>query len=414
MWILNEELIMSLMVDLILLFLFAVGYLVYYSRGFKKRRMRREIPYIVLIYLFSAPYRGLMAKSVQYTDLVIDIVLLGYFFYLCTVRKIHLCLIHMVWIIFFLSASLLYALNNTGFLGIIRIQEVKFHIGIALLIVILTSTITSKDGIIQIVDTFRVNSFIIAFLDILMYALTRQLIISSSLSNRNFVSIYEYLGLLAMLYVCRKNKKIYLWIGTGIIIFDLVLMKSSSVFLGLLGAIMIWFLKKMDINSKKLYKLIVLALTMIICTTIAIISTPKAIDNKYVNMIQSVRASNDYTRTLIWEEAMGLARENIIFGIGPDNFRDSRTKYMFPTHNDYIKVLTETGLLGLTGFLFFILASIRYTINIYDKEVRRYIFSALLGLLIFILFHGYINYVVFWIAFCIPYWWRHIEKQSYA
>lgn len=398
--------------DALLTFILLSGLVAYYSKAFAGIK-KKQLPYIVIAYLIAAPYRGVMAKYTPYTDLLIDLLLLVYFlFYMCFRKKIRICTNHLVWIFFFISAALLYSINNIGIGSFVRIQEVKFHLGITLLMIVITSTIQDKTGIQQIIDIFKVNSILIAVLDIFSYILFRQLVFSEFLSNRNFISIYELLGLIDMLYAYNKTRRKGLVVYMGIVALDLFMMKSSSVFLGILVTTVICFFKKMKLTSNRIYRIITAAMIMAVISTIFMVATPKAFENKYVRWVQNFRSSEDYTRTLIWEEAIELAKDNLLYGIGPDNFRDTKTSYKFPTHNDYLKVLTETGLLGMTGFLVFIFLSIRDIMKIHDKDMKQYSFSAILSLLIFILFHGYINYVVFWSVFCIPYWWKHIERKK--
>lgn len=403
---------MNLILDVVFIFVLLGGYLLYRSRPFEFLMKNCELSYITLIYIAMAPYRGMMAKYTPFTDMLIDILLLMYFFYICFRSKIRICYIHLIWIVCFMSASALYAANKIGIENIIKIQEVKFHLGMALLIIILTTSINSRNGIQQIVNTFIVNSMIIALLDLITYMLYHQLMISSFLSNRNFISIYEYLGVLGSIYIYSQTKRKKLIVGIVVILADLLLMKSSSVFLGILATMLVFLIRKMHVVINDMYRLIMVLVIIAIFITIVVVATPKAFDNKYVSWVQNFRSSEDYTRTFIWEEALEIAKNNIVYGIGPDNFRDTRTNYQFPTHNDYLKVLTETGLFGMVGFILFVLGAIQYTLMIQDRIIKQYFFSAQLALLIFILFHGYINYVVFWLVFCIPYWIVQVERKE--
>lgn len=403
---------MSLIIDVTIILVILTGLLIYYSTDIARTIKYREIPYVVWIYLFAAPYKGLMAKYTPYTDLVIDLLLFVYFLIMCFRRKIRLCPNHIVWIVFFMCAVILYSIFGAGLMSILGIQEVRFHLGVALLIIIITTTLKSRKGIGQIARIFEVNAALIALMDVTSYILYRQSVLSDIISNRNFVSIYELIGLLGTIYAFKISHQKILPAFATIIMMDLLIMKSSSVFLGLLAIVGICLLKVFGIISKQMYKLIALVVFVAVVFTIKMIATPKAFDNEYVKWVQNFRASEDYTRTLIWEEALYTAKDNLLYGIGPDKFRDTRTNYEFPTHNDYLKVLVETGIIGMTGFILFIILSIRDTLRIRDANVKQYMFCALLALLIFILFHGYINYVIFWVVLCAPYWWRNVECRE--
>ena len=232
------------------------------------------------------------------------------------------------------------------------------------------------------------------------------------ISNRNFVSVYCYLGLVALICKYRRywDKK-YLF-AILIVLLDILLMGSSSVYLALVLLVGIWIIRKIYHTSNRMYKCIIMLLVCAVIGTVYVTVAPNAMNNKMIILIQNLRSSEDYTRMLIWDEALDVAKDNLVYGIGPDNFRDSRTLYHNPTHNDYLKILVETGLIGLFSFLGFLCKSFYDLWRIRDRRIKRYYFCGMTGLLIFMIFHGYINYTTFWIVFCIPYWQRIIDYNN--
>lgn len=399
------------LLDIVLIIVLLIGLL--FNNRIKLCNKKKELPYIVMVYLAAAPYRGYIATNMPYVDLMIDIILLLYFCVLCVQSRIAICSNYMVWLVGFLTSATLYSCSTTGILGIIRIQEVKFYIGITLLLTIITIKLKSKEGIFDIIRIYIVNSIIISVADIISFIIYKNCIFCDILSNRNFVSIYSFLGLLGLLYLYRSTRKVKILVAIVVVLLDLLLMKSSSVYIAIFSLLCIWILRKLYCTSRGMYRLIIALFGIAVVITIIIVASPLASKNGVVMAIQNMRSSQDYTRTLIWDEALSLAKDNMIFGIGPDKFRDTRTGYKFPTHNDYIKVLTETGLIGLCAFVTFLISTFKDLLRIQDKRVKRYVFCAILGLLIFILFHGYINYVTFWIVLSIPYWWRYyVEREK--
>lgn len=400
------------LIDFILLIILIGGMIHNYSSLFAGYRRKKELPYIVIVYLIEAPYRGFMAKNMPYTDLAIDAILFLCFLVLCIKEKVVLCYNYLIWLIGFLISALLYVSSTVGILGILGVQEVKFYIGIALLLTMICTKLKSKDGVSQIVNVYIINSIIMSIADLVSFMIYKKCVFCDTISNRNFVSIYEFMGLVGLTYLAKNDKRLKIKFAIILITMDLLLMKSSSVYIAILILTVICGLRKMHLTSKPIYSAILIVCCVAVVGTIVTVSSPKALHNDIVVAIQNARSSDDYTRTLIWEEALKVAKENVVYGIGPDKFRDTRTGYEFPTHNDYLKVLVETGIIGLVAFVTFIIITCRKTIAIRDKNVRQSCICTVLALLVFILFHGYINYVTFWIVMCIPYWWKGIIEHG--
>ncbi len=399
-------------IDIFLIIVLLIGMLFYHSTLYGRNERKKELSYIVIVYLLEAPYRGFVARNMPYTDLLIDVIVLAYFLTMCIKRKIRLCKNYMIWLVGFLTATILYVISSSGVLGIFKVQEAKFYIGICLLVTIISTEIRSKEGIKQIINTFIVNSIVMSTADLISFLIYRNCMFCSMISNRNFISIYNFIGLLGLLYIYKFDKRLRIKMAIGLVFIVLILMKSSSVYLAILILGVIWGMRKLYLTSSFMYKLVIVFCIVGVIGTIVVVSSPHALQNTAVMAIQKVRDSNDYTRTLIWEEAIDLAKENWVYGIGPDQFRDSRTGYSFPTHNDYLKVLVETGIIGLVAFVIFLMKTCREMLLIQDNNVKQSCFCAILALMVFILFHGYINYVTFWVVMCVPYWWVYMVENK--
>ena len=55
------------LIDFILLIILIGGMIHNYSSLFAGYRRKKELPYIVIVYLIEAPYRGFMAKNMPYS-----------------------------------------------------------------------------------------------------------------------------------------------------------------------------------------------------------------------------------------------------------------------------------------------------------------------------------------------------------
>lgn len=110
-------------------------------------------------------------------------------------------------------------------------------------------------------------------------------------------------------------------------------------------------------NSKK-----VMIYALIICSII--ISFFVVSDTYRARIVSTVNVTTDYSnidRLLIWESSIDMIKDYPFFGVGLDQFKDvyesgyrnPRHKQDLPhTHNNVIQITTESGFVGLFGFLY--------------------------------------------------------------
>ena len=77
-------------IDIFLIIVLLIGMLFYHSTLYGRNERKKELSYIVIVYLLEAPYRGFVAGNMPYTDLLIDVIVLAYFLTMCIKRKIRL------------------------------------------------------------------------------------------------------------------------------------------------------------------------------------------------------------------------------------------------------------------------------------------------------------------------------------
>ena len=164
--------------------------------------------------------------------------------------------------------------------------------------------------------------------------------------------------IIAIFYLLNAFK----WPGMLLLILNVAgiyVSESKAAFLGTLLAVVLLVLLK-----KKW--LIPVVLILVILTFL--------IPNPIRNMFYISLKHDPYTfnRIDIWKMSLNIYRDHIITGVGLDNFSEISKKYNFrqergparyfkiprSPHNDYLKILAETGLVGLlliTAFLFFVL-----------------------------------------------------------
>lgn len=73
-------------------------------------------------------------------------------------------------------------------------------------------------------------------------------------------------------------------------------------------------------------------------------------------------------RRVLWEKAIAYFKNQPIFGIGFDTFRHLEGKI---THNMFLKILTEQGLLGMMIFITFMITVLRQSYRLFKRSVIR-------------------------------------------
>jgi len=112
-----------------------------------------------------------------------------------------------------------------------------------------------------------------------------------------------------------------------------------------------------------------------------------------------------FDRIFIWKVALDVFRANLLTGVGPDNFAEVSQKYNFrqtkglaqyakvprQTHNDYLKVIAETGIPGLIllCLLLFLLARKIISSPVFDLKKILILYLLFQALFFNILFHPF-------------------------
>ncbi|MEW6617754.1 MAG: O-antigen ligase family protein [bacterium] len=131
-------------------------------------------------------------------------------------------------------------------------------------------------------------------------------------------------------------------------------------------------------------------------------------------------------RILLWEKGLNQFLHHPILGIGLGSFEVEAIQVVgmiSHPHNEYIRFATETGILGLSGFLWMLINLIRDTVNTYRKTLEPYFKTVLLAIvailisyLIMIMNESLYQYVGFMINFyalaAIPYVISNLETEE--
>ena len=165
----------------------------------------------------------------------------------------------------------------------------------------------------------------------------------------------------------RKRKRIFFLIISIILLLSIYLLSSRGEILATIIAVPIYFLfryKEIGINR-------IAGLFIIICIFVLIpicISNPRL--HYYFRTDSNVELSNKIhkeSRLAIWKSAFKLISKNLVFGVGTGDIQNELNKEYYQsgdkdltnvknlnTHNQFIEILLENGLIGLILFITFI------------------------------------------------------------
>ena len=200
-----------------------------------------------------------------------------------------------------------------------------------------------------------------------------------------------------------RNQRIH--IGTFVlhascfIILALVLWltKSHGAWFGVVGAFFVGFVFP-KISQKLRVMVIVIVIVLGASTPLLAVRFWPQLQNTFSVSERSSLAS----RTMIWQSALAIGRDNPIFGVGPGTFQERYLAYQknYPPylewavpqpHNIYLAFWLQTGLLGLTGFLLLLVWYFKKLLNNLSLVVSCW----LLVVMTYTLLHGSVD-TLYW------------------
>lgn len=165
--------------------------------------------------------------------------------------------------------------------------------------------------------------------------------------------------------------------------------ESKAAFIGIVGFSLLMVLLK---NRKLIPVVIVFAVLALV------------IPNPIRNMFHHSLYKDPYAanRLDMWQMSLEIAVDNLPFGVGPDNFSEVSKKYNFKQtggpanyfkrpqrpHNDYLKILAETGLAGALLLVVFLWALMR-------KLFSSSLFNIFKILILYLLFQAFLFNLTF-------------------
>ncbi len=230
------------------------------------------------------------------------------------------------------------------------------------------------------------------------------------MGNRNMFSQYMFLTLPFIIYGIIKFKKA--WNILGIVsflltIFSIMISTTRSIWLStVIGALATIILSWKNIwsyfKTKKFknIKVIVVGSSIILLALFAFTSSEMVIRTK------------DSGRFRMWTTSAKMIMDNSLTGVGAGNWKfhtgpyglnpysayryggevheEKQTETTVRPHNDYLWILSETGIAGFIGYLLFLLTALFYSVSLSKKSVNRE--SIIIGRLFFFVLVGYSSY----------------------
>lgn len=185
-------------------------------------------------------------------------------------------------------------------------------------------------------------------------------------------------GLFAFLISYRnKRKNAFFWIMLGVISLSIILINKRGFILDLAIAFLVVFLIARQSEGRlklKLNRVLIVTVSILVIIGLLIamyMSVPFV--RQSVDSIIGRFANEDGTlsgRTDLYALALNLFKQHPVTGIGWGNFRQqslhvftTNNSKTFETHNVYLQLLCETGILGLLAFLITIIWMLVHTIR---------------------------------------------------
>lgn len=221
--------------------------------------------------------------------------------------------------------------------------------------------------------------------------------IASTLTNPNNYAAYLLLCVfpvfMLLIYEKRKLKKSLYLLTFLIITVNIVLTFSRNVYLGFALGMLVLIV----IYSKKL-----------LAAFIPLIAAALAVPQIRRRLSEISSSSLDISRIKLWKTALLMFKDHPLLGVGNGNYLANYNEYIkkypslyyeysdHPTHNSYLKVLSELGIFGIVIFaamlLFIVINLYKFIKDCEDKYFRYFytgFFASSIGFLFMNLFDNF-------------------------
>lgn len=138
-------------------------------------------------------------------------------------------------------------------------------------------------------------------------------------------------------------------------------------------------------------------LALIIAGCVAVVAVKPLTD--YASLIASLRDDSGAVRRIVWKESLDMLSDETVFGAGLSGYRTRLEPYhtathieifMYP-HNLFLNFWTETGLLGLIGFLWILYRFFSRAAELARKKAGGWLVPALAAAMVTVVVHGLVD-----------------------
>ncbi len=278
----------------------------------------------------------------------------------------------------------------------VSFREIYKYIG-GLFLFLAAASLTYEDKI-RVIRTLILSGLVISLLAIYQYFFGFQHILNYIAQQQNlepfvldylsrkrvffpFVTPNTLAGYLAMIVplVLLHKKKIYFIITLS---FALLLTKSLGGLLSLFLALLIYFFLQGKFEKRKV--VLFLALVVIISSTFIIRSTGQKPHLK--------PAFSTIMRLNYWKDTLKIIKANPLTGVGLGNFNLPQSRY---SHNSYLQIWAETGILGIVSFLWLIISVLKSAVKNIKNSQNKKLLAGLITANAIFLIHNLIDFSFF-------------------
>ncbi len=304
--------------------------------------------------------------------------------------------------IILLTVSIVHYEPNTEYsMSILR----HFPMYILLLFILSDAISNQLIGFYDISKYFLIGFSVLFFLFILGFDVSevqgRQSVLGL---NPNRLAFYANFAIILSINLLqnKRNRRLKIFLLFAIIIMGIylnIVTASKGGFVGILLVVLVYYYFK---NRSMIGKLANIIKGLMLASIL--ILTFLSNDVLYDRIFETDTKYMDI-RSVIWENALEIVSENILFGVGvfeyEVEFIDIMGKY-HATHNEFISILVYTGIVGLLIFIAFLWELFKRA-NFVSKYENMPMFLSLLALIAFTLFKAGGSFVALytWVIFSI-------------
>lgn len=175
-----------------------------------------------------------------------------------------------------------------------------------------------------------------------------------------FYASYTFIILAVALQEERRWPRRFLFLCVGLNCYSLVYSFSRGAYLSAMIGIVVfaWI-------SGRMKKLVGILAVILLLTVVGAQVLPKAVTERFESTYagEEERDESAQSRLVLWDIAMQKFGENPLLGIGFNNFKKIN-EYGKDTHNYYVKLLVEGGIVSLALYLSLVIAACRLGIRL--------------------------------------------------